>query len=86
MTKDIKTYIAIVVAVFGVIAGFAGWANYKIGRLDRAVTEARQRADVLERAATLKEAEAAEYVQKIAYLERQLGEIKNLARKQDEQT
>lgn len=78
-----KIYIA--AAVLGSIAGIAGWANYKIGKLENAVSKAKERSEELERTAVLKEAEAAENVEKIAYLERQLGEIKDLARKQDEQ-
>jgi hypothetical protein len=85
MTLQIKICIAIAIAVLAFVAGVAGWANYKVGRLDDAVAEAKHKAAVLERAATLKEAESAGYVEKIAYLERRLGEINNLARKQDEQ-
>jgi hypothetical protein len=85
MTKQIKIYIAIAVAVLAFVAGIAGWAKFRIGRLEKAVADAKKQSAALERKATLKEAEAAEYIQKIAYLERQLGEVRHLARKQDEQ-
>jgi predicted trehalose synthase len=87
MKLTTKTYIAIGAAVL-LIAGILGsWllSNHKISRLERAVATAKALANEKESHAIAKEIEAAEYKQKIEYLETQLAEIGGLARKQDEE-
>jgi uncharacterized protein HemX len=87
MTFTTKTYVAIAAVVLLTIAIFGGylWSNHKIARLERSVADAKHNADQKESQATAKEIEAAEYKQKIEYLEKQLAEIGGLARKQDEE-
>ncbi len=87
MTKETKGYITIgagILAMIALISGIAGWSNYKIGRLEADVADAKRTAEASEHEAMRKESEAAGYRQKIAYLETQLGETKTSARKQDE--
>ena len=86
MTFTTKTYIAIGAAILlatGIIGGWL-WSNYKISRLESSIAAAKENAANKEQQAAAKEIEAAEYKQKIEYLETQLAEIGGLARKQDE--
>lgn len=86
MTLRTKIYIGLSVAaifILGILGG-AAWSNYKIARLEKAVEETRLNADQKEQLAVAKELEAAEYKQKIEFLERHLSEIQTTARKQDE--
>ena len=84
MNINTKLYIAAGVLVALVVIIGAEWSAAKLSRLERDAAEAKLRSDELERAADAREAEAAEYKQKIAYLERQLAEASDLSRKQDE--
>jgi len=87
MTFQTKTYIAIGIAVIfaiGIIGG-ATWSNRKIATLESEVEQRRSEADSIQRSALEREIEAAVYKQKIDYLDAQLAEIKNIARKQDEE-
>jgi len=87
MKPQTKIYIGAslaVIFVIGIIGG-AGWSHYKIKTLEIDVEKAKTNADSIQRSALGKEIEAAEYKKKIDYLERQLAEIKNIARKQDEE-
>ncbi len=86
MNTKSKIYIAIGVAgflVIGIVAGQA-WSDRKIARLEAAVDEAKQAAAVSQRLADDKEREANVYKEKNEYLERQIAESQNTARKQDE--
>ena len=71
------------------IAAISGgwlWSNYKISKLERRVEDAKVLANAKESQARAKEIQAAEYKQKIEYLETQLAEIGGLAEKdQDEE-
>ena len=86
MNAQIKIYIVAAVAVIFAI-GLLSYAlsNRKIAKLESEVAAAKTVAHEKEKAATAKEIEAAAYIQKIDYLEARLAEIKQLARKQDEQ-
>ena len=82
-----KIYIGLgVAAIFVVgILGGAVWSNHKIAKLESAVETAKQTAEASSQLAEKRELEAAEYKQKIEYLERQLSDIQTIARKQDEE-
>lgn len=87
MTIQQKIYIGVgisAIIAFGILAG-SSWSNYKIGKLEKEVTEVKTVADASQEAASMKEIEAAEYKQKIEYLEYQLTLIQTIARKQDEE-
>src|SRR5438445_321942 len=83
----IKIYIGLgIAAIFAVgILGGATWSNHKIAKLEKAVGTAKQSADDAGQRAAQREIEAAQYKQKIEYLERQLADIQTIARKQDEE-
>jgi len=75
-----------IAAIFAVgILGGAAWSDHKIAKLETAVETAKQQANNIQQTAISKEAEAAEYKQKIEYLEGQLTDIQTIARKQDEE-
>ena len=79
-----KLYIAAAaLAALAIVAGGL-WSGYRIRSLERNVDSAKTKAETLEAAATARESDAAAYEQKIAYLERQLIELKEITRKQDE--
>lgn len=87
MIFQAKTYIVVGIAAFftiGIIGG-AVWSNRRITSLETEVEKAKAEADSIQRSAGGKEIQAAEYKRKIDYFEAQLAEIKNIARKQDEE-
>ena len=86
MTLRTKIYIGIAAAAIlaAAILGGAAWSNYKITRLEKIVEETKQIGDQKEQEAAAKELEAAEYQQKIEYLELQLSGMTITKRKQDE--
>ena len=81
-----KIYIGLsVAAIFAVvILGGTAWSKHKIAKLENAVETAKRLAEGSSQLAEKWELEAAEYIQKIEYLERQLSEIQIIARRQDE--
>lgn len=86
ITLTHKIYAALI-AVSAISAGIAAgsmWSNHKIAKLERSVAAAKQNADIIESGSRDLEQKAAEYIQKIEYLETSLSEIQTLARKQDE--
>lgn len=87
MKTNTQIYIGIcVTAIFAVgILGGTAWSDHKIAKLEGEVEKAKQEANSLQRSAEQKEIEAAEYKQKIEYLEGQLTDIQTIARKQDEE-
>src|SRR5438105_2036283 len=81
-----RMLITVISAMFAIAAiGGSVWSNHKIAKLETAVEAEKQLADGRAQLAEKREFEAAEYKQKIAYLERQLTEIQVIARKQDEE-
>ncbi len=86
MNMSIRTKIYIIAAVIAavIIGGAAAWTGYRIQTLERAVEKAKGDGNSLQQEAIRKEADAAVFVEKIEYLERQIGELQNSARKQDE--
>ena len=85
MKSQTKIYIAIAaVLAVATIAG-ATWSNHKIAKLENEVEAAIKKADGVQRLAAEKEKQAAEYKQKIDYLEQKFADIKTIARKQDEE-
>ena len=76
-------YIGIAVAVFGLLIATA-WSDRKIAKLEREITNAKATAETIQKAAAVKEIEAAEYKQKVEFLESELDKIQQLSRKQDE--
>jgi len=84
MTLRTKIYIGIAIAAIALISIPALWQSHKIAALERTVDETKQEANQKRESAAQKEIEAAEYKQKIEYLERQLTNIQTQTRKQDE--
>lgn len=84
MTLKTKIYIGIAAAV--ILASLAAglWQSHQITKLERNVRDAKQTADEKQTQAAAKELEAAEYKQKIDYLEQQLDRIQTTKRTQDE--
>ena len=60
-------------------------SNAKVRSLERAVEAAKQQAKANEEATVAAEIRAAEYMQKMEYLDARIAEIGTLARKQDEE-
>jgi len=87
MKTRTKIYIGLgIAAIFAIgILGGAAWSDHKIAKLETAVETAKRLADDAGQRAEQKEIEAAEYKQKIKYLEGQLADIQTIARKQDEE-
>ena len=86
MTLRTKIYLGLAAAAILAAAILSGgaWSSYKIKRLETAVEKTKQIGIQKEQLAATKELEAAEYKQKIDYLERQLSEIQISKRRQDE--
>ena len=86
ITLKHKIYAALIVvsAISAGIAAASMWSNHKIAKLERSVAAAKQNADIIESGSLQLEQRAAEYLQKIEYLETSLSEIETIARKQDE--
>jgi len=85
MSTRTKIYICIAIAAIALIAVPAIWQSHKVASLESKIDEAKQTAEQKREAATEKEVEAAEFKQKIDYLERSLANIQTLTRKQDEE-
>ena len=85
MTLKIKLYIAAGFFVLASIIGNYIWSNYKTGKLEATIEQAKQTADTAAADATAKETEAAQYKQKTIYLEQQIADIQAIARKQDDE-
>ena len=86
MTFQTKIYIGLVAAAIfaAAILGGGAWSNHKIGKLEKTVEETKQLAEGKRQLAEKRELEAAEYKQKIEYLESQLTQIQTTVRRQDE--
>ena len=87
MKPQTKIYIGLgIAAIFAIgILGGAAWSGLQIAKLESEVETAKGLADDAGQRAEQKEIEAAEYKQKIEYLEGQLADIQTIARKQDEE-
>lgn len=86
MKTHIKIPIAIALAAILTIAIFIYvLSNIRIANLESEVAKAKQIATQKQQTAAERELEAAEYKQKIEYLETKIDEINQLARKQDEE-
>lgn len=85
MSNQIKLILAGVAVVVIGIAVAAVISNAKLRSLERDVEAAKQEAKLREEAATASETKAAEYKQKIEYLEAEIADIGRIARKQDEE-
>lgn len=85
MTNQIKIYLAAAALILAVILGGSVWSHFRAVRLERKVADARQQAEAASQTAAKRELEAAEYKQKIEYLESRLAEIQTIAKKQDEE-
>ena len=88
MTTRIKIYIGVCIAALAVVLALIAasvWSDHKVAKLETAVATAKAEADQSSRIANQKEIEAAAFEQKIIYLEAQLTEIQEIARKQDDE-
>ena len=81
-----KIYAAVIVAAAIFLATILGsaWSNHKIAKLEHVVNIAKQNAEASDRISSELEQKAAEYKQKIEYLETSLSQLETTARKQDE--
>lgn len=84
MNLRTKIYLGIAAAALIAIFGGAMWQSHTINKLENAVRDAKQAAAEKQDQAAAIELDAAEYKQKIEYLEQQLAEIQLKTRKQDE--
>lgn len=87
MTLQNKIYITISLAALLIISIAIGSAvsHFRTNRLEKDVTTAKRNAYEIELQATESEQRAAQYKEKIEYLETQLEVIRAIARKQDEE-
>ena len=81
------TYLAAAAAVLIIIAAIGGhlWSNHTISLLERDAETAKANAAARQESAAAAEHSAAEYRQKIEYLESTLTELTQLAKRQDEE-
>ena len=86
MNTQTKIYIAIALAALTIVAFIFSslWTTRKFTNLERELERAKHSVTAADKIAAQKELEAAEYKQKLEYLEQNLSEIKAIARKQDE--
>lgn len=86
MNNQTKIYIGVGLAALTIAAFISSsiWTTRKFSRLENELHEAKQAARSADKLAAQRENEAAEYKQKIAYLEIKLTENQTTARKQDE--
>jgi septal ring factor EnvC (AmiA/AmiB activator) len=85
MTRTTKVYISVAVAVALLLALSSLVARLEIHGLEKQLEKATRTATTAEKAAAESETKAAEFREKIDYLEANLGEIRLAAKKQDEQ-
>jgi hypothetical protein len=88
MTQLFKNHATLIAAAAGLVLLAVTitwlWSNHRIARLESEVSETKAAANEKDRLASQRETEAAQYKQKIDYLEQQLADIQHTARKQDE--
>jgi len=84
-TKKVYLVIAVSGVLIAVLTVGQLWSNHKIGEMERAVIDAKEHAETVERAAASQEKKTVEYKAKIEYLENKLAEISVTARRQDEE-
>lgn len=84
MTTQTKLLIAFAIALAASISISLAWSNHKIAELERQAEDAVINAEKLEHEAIESDRRAAEYLQKIEYLEAQANEIRSTTRRQDE--
>ena len=87
MQTQTKIYIGFALAAVTVAAFISSsiWTTRKFTNIERELFEARQAVRSADKLAAKREAEAAEYKQKLEYLETNLSQIQTIARKQDEE-
>lgn len=84
MTTQTKLLIAFAIALAASISISLAWSNHKITELERRAEDAIITAEKLEHEVIESDKRAAEYLQKIEYLEAQANEIRSTTRRQDE--
>ena len=84
MKTATKVYIAAAVALAFLITMAVIISNLRTRSLQRGIERSVQNAETLERKAAEAETDSAAYREKVSYLERQLAELKQTGRKQDE--
>ena len=87
MKTQTKIYIGLsilTILAIGMIGGSA-WSGHTVTRLENEVRTAKNAALESQQTAANREIEAAQYKEKIDYLESKLTEIKTIARRQDEE-
>jgi chromosome segregation ATPase len=85
MTTQTKLTIAGAAAIILGLTLTSLISNHQLRKLESKVTQAKQYADALEQQSQIAETKAAEYKQKIEYLEGELAAIASVARRQDEE-
>ena len=85
MTTQTKLIIAGVAAIIVGLTVPTLISNHKLKALERNIERAKHHADAAERQSQIAETKAAEYKQKIEYLEGELTAIASVARRQDEE-
>ncbi len=87
MHTQTKLYVGLAFAAIIALGLLGGGlvADRKVKVLENVVTKLRLAAETAEQSSAAREIEAAEHRQKIDYLETKISEIKNIARRQDEE-
>ena len=82
-----QIYTPAAVITFLILAGVTSWlwSNHKVAELERDVENAKAAAFTKENIADEKERQAAEYKAKTEYLEKQIADIRAIAKQQDEE-
>lgn len=87
MNTHTKIYIGLALATLTIAAFIFSsiWTTRKFTKLERELNDAKQAVQTADKLAAQRDIEAAEYKQKLEYLESNLTEIQTIARKQDEE-
>jgi chromosome segregation ATPase len=85
VTITTKIYLAAAALLVTAFLFSTAWSTFRNSKLEKEIAAAKQRAESSEKAAGDAERKAGEYKAKIEYLENDLAEIQQIARRQDEE-
>ena len=85
MTLKTKIYLVAAALLVAVFLLSTAWSNFRNARLEKEIAAAKQMAETSEKTAADAERKVGEYKAKIEYLEKDLAEIQQIARRQDEE-
>jgi predicted RNase H-like nuclease (RuvC/YqgF family) len=85
MTLKTKIYLAAAALLVAAFLLSTAWSTFRSFKLEKEIDTAKQNAENSEKAAADAEQKAGEYKAKIEYLENDLAEIQQIARRQDDE-